>query len=864
METMNRPSRRIASEHARWNNTPFCLPGALVLAVSILFSGFAASPQLMAENDKSDKSEWNLLNSLISQRINWNNERLYNEVLRKEALILESDATPVAIVLRRTEALLKHLQEVGVPLHEEQKRLDALKQAKAAEPFDHFTQITTLRRAIAFQNPLLDFEKILFIKHDKMARGERHMVDQYNGFNQKKSGGVYVLENPFSLGQGEAKVKSLLAGTTVKNGRLKGKSLEDQGGFISLELDYNAKHIYFAFTEALHEKYILSEKEKNDPLKRLKAQHSTRGHAGSYYAFTPERNFQIMRMNAAGSDLTALTDASHNDFDPCVLPNGRIVFVSDRSEGNQRCGARYNSTYTLHAMMPDGSDIIPFSYHDTNEWHPSVDNNGMIIYSRWDYVDRDSDIAHHIWHCYPDGRDPRSYHGNYPEIRESRPWMELANRAIPNSNKYISVAAPHHGQNYGSLVMIDISQKDDGSMSQLKRITPEVHFPESESAPGKMHAKGKHRPNGEIYGQPWPLSEDFYLCTYSMPNGKHGIYLVDSFGNKELLYQDEKIGCLDPIPFRPRKTPPVIPVQTRQAQKDQMPAGQKNQAMGTVTIMNIYASEYPWPKGAKIKELRIVNPFPKPNYHMGKPMIGMADQSLARGILGTVPVEDDGSVHFECPTGMGIYFQALDENGLMVQNMRSATYVHPGERLSCIGCHESKHSTPVNTGRTPVALQRPPSKIQPEATGSYPLTFPRLVQPVLDSKCVACHDKEPRAKSLRGDEFAQHGWSAAFTTLARHAWGKSGGNGAIKKNKRSYSLPGQEGFRVSGLYKILVENDHHGVKLTSGEMRRISAWVDCNSNFYGAYVETEKQADGEIVKPLLGLPRGVPFEKLVR
>ncbi|MBT8038295.1 MAG: hypothetical protein KJO21_12200 [Verrucomicrobiae bacterium] len=841
------------------------LPRALVLWLVALCFGVFSGPALMAETGQPEKDEWNLLTQLIGQRINWDNDRLSKEVIRQEALILESDTTPVSIVFRRTEALLKHLQGMGVPLKEEQKRLDELKHQKAGDTFDHFTQITTLRRAIAFQNPLLEFKEILFIKHDKMARGARHMVDQYLGFNQKKAGGVYILENPFSLIPEETKVKSLLAGNTVKNGRLKGKLLEDQGAIISLELDYDAKHIYFAFTEAKHEKYELPENE-SDPLNVLKSYHSASGHAGSFYAFTPERNFQIMRMNADGSELTALTDASHNDFDPCVLPSGRLVFVSDRSEGNQRCGSRYNSTYTLHGMMPDGSDIIPFSYHDTNEWHPSVDNNGMVIYSRWDYVDRDSDIAHHLWHCYPDGRDPRSYHGNYPEIRESRPWMELANRAIPNSHKYISVAAPHHGENYGSLVMIDIRKKDDGSMSQIKRITPEVLFPESESAPGKMHAKGTHRPNGEIYGQPWPLSEDFYLCTYSMPGKKHGIYLVDSFGNKELLYQDEKIGCLDPIPFRARKRPPVIPVKTQQAKMDQLPdqAAGKDAPMGTVSIMNVYASRYPWPKGTQIKELRIINPFPKPNYHLDKPMIGMADQSLARGILGTVPVEADGSVHFECPTGMGIYFQALDERGMMVQNMRSVTYLHPGERLSCVGCHESSHNSPVNRGHTPTALQRPASKIKPEASGSYPLTFPRLVQPVLDRKCVVCHDGQARGGSLRGDTFAQHGWSAAFATLSRHAWGKSGGNGAIRKNKRSYSIPGQEGFRVSNLYKILVQRDHHGVKLTPDELRRISAWVDCNSNFYGAYIETDKQGDGGIVKPLLGLPRDVPFEKLVR
>jgi len=63
-------------------------------------------------------------------------------------------------------------------------------------------------------------------------------------------------------------------------------------------------------------------------------------------------------------------------------------------------------------MEPDGADIVPLSYHETHEWHPSVDHFGRIVYTRWDYVDRDTNVAHHIWTCYPDGRDPRSMHGN--------------------------------------------------------------------------------------------------------------------------------------------------------------------------------------------------------------------------------------------------------------------------------------------------------------------------------------------------------------------------------------------------------------------------------------------------------------------
>ncbi|MCP4642294.1 MAG: hypothetical protein GY851_17750, partial [bacterium] len=167
------------------------------------------------------------------------------------------------------------------------------------------------------------------------------------------------------------------------------------------------------------------------------------------YTWGPEISYHIFKVNADGTGLTQLTDGSSNDFDPCFLPNGRIVFISGRRGGYLRCGGSSppldSPTYTLHSMAGDGSDIICLSYHETHEWHPSVNNAGMVVYTRWDYVDRGTNVAHHIWTCYPDGRDPRAFHGNYPAVRESRPWMEMSIRAIPDSHKCVATAAAHHG-----------------------------------------------------------------------------------------------------------------------------------------------------------------------------------------------------------------------------------------------------------------------------------------------------------------------------------------------------------------------------------------------------------------------------------
>jgi hypothetical protein len=512
-------------------------------------------------------------------------------------------------------------------------------------------------------------------------------------------------------------------------------------------------------------------------------------------------------------------------------------------------------------MMADGSDIIQLSWHETNEWHPSVDNNGMLVYTRWDYVDRDSDVAHHLWRCYPDGRDPRSPHGNYPERRESRPWMEMSIRAIPNSSKYIAVAAPHHGQAYGSLVLINPELPDDRSTGQLRRITPDVHFPEAETAPGVPNpGPGQHTPKDEFYGTPWPLSEDFYLCVYDNGCSNYGIYLADSFGNRELLYRDAAIACLDPIPLRARPRPHVVPTATIQAKADR--AAGADLSSGTVAVMNVYESRHAWPRDVRIKELRVINIFPKDNAMQDVPNIGAAVQSLSRGVLGTAPVEADGSAYFKVPAGAPIYFQLLDERGLMVQTMRSATYVHPGERLTCVGCHESAQKSPMPTVKgMPLALRRAPSELKSEPPGSYPLTFPRLVQPVLDRQCVACHDHDPKAIKLRGDQFVA-GRTQAFESLRPFTWVRNGGNGIAKK-ERQYSLPGEEGARVSALFALL-ERGHYDVKLSSDDFRRITLWLDCNSNFFGAYHAPELQARGEIVPPVCGLPPWTDFNRLAR
>lgn len=665
-----------------------------------------------------------------------------------------------------------------------------------------------LLREMAFRNPMLDFDRLLFIKRHH-AGGVFHMCDQFYGFNAKPGGGLFVLEHPFGT---NPKVIDVLKDATVEQGRLAGQTLEG-GAFLSPELSYDGKTILFAYTQA----------------------------RGKDLEWTPESAWHIFRVQADGTGLAQLTDGPCDDFDPCFLPGGRIAFITERRGGYLRCG-RHCPTYTTFSMEPDGSDIVCLSFHETHEWQPSVNHEGMLVYTRWDYVDRDTNVAHHIWTSYPDGRDPRSFHGNYPGRREDRPWMEMDIRAIPGSHRYVATAAAHHGHAFGSLVMIDPRPEDDGGMAQLTRLTPDTPFPEAEK---------NLRPIEQcmVYGTPWPLSEDDYICAYAADSKHHGLYWIDRFGNRELLYRDPEIPSMSPIPLRPRSVPPVLPEATTQTARAKQTQPERP---ATVAVMNVYDSDFAWPEGIEAVALRIIQALPKTTPPPNEPRIGVAEQTNARAILGTVPIEADGSVYFEAPPGKVLYFQAVDRDGMAIQSMRSGTYLHPGEQMTCLGCHERKRETAKTPPAMPMALHRAPSKIAPEAEGSNPFSYVRLVQPAIDRNCVACH-QEKGALDLSGTVEGAYGWSRSYTNLAKqYGFYYDVSNGSINNGVHGgvRTPPGAFGARASALLPFLSET-HYGLKLPQEDRRRITLWLDANSEFFGAYENTLAQSQGEVVRPAL-------------
>ncbi|NLF73489.1 MAG: hypothetical protein GX575_31005 [Candidatus Anammoximicrobium sp.] len=727
----------------------------------------------------------------------------------------ETYGAAIAKQLEKTRALLARLQAVhnSARLAELAQRLQQLAphaESASTDPAALYLQLRLLKREIALANPLLDFDQLLFCK--RVPTSYSHLVMQYYGWRARPGGGLFVLDEPGR----SLRCRDLL------DGRLQ------TGCVLEPRLSYDGRRIVFSYVDCPGGPLPPGEVSNDDP---------------------PDRNYyHVYEVGADGSGLKQLTDGPFDDLMPCYLPDGGIAFMSTRRRGYARCfGGQFSTrwdVYTLHRMNGDGANIRTLSFHDTNEWFPAVSNTGHILYARWDYIDRDAVTHQNLWASRPDGTNPIAVWGN----ATAAPHCTFQLQPIPDSTKIIFAASAHHSIAGGPITIVDPRIAADGQAA-LERITPEIPFPEAET-----------RDIREYYTAPWPLSEDFYLVGYSPfplvwepgANPAHalGLYLLDRWGNRELLYRDPQIGSTNPCPLQPRPVPPVLPSTVADAATDH----------GEMVVADVYEGLGDVARG-QIKELRIVQIFPKTTNIANQPPIGIAAEENGRAVLGTVKVESDGSARFLVPAGKPLLFQALDQDGCAYQTMRSLTYVQPGERVSCVGCHEPKMTAPVTPLADLAALQRPASRIQPGPWDGRPFSYVEVVQPVLDQHCVRCHGGERTEGGIVLTGEPQGAFSRSYVALMqddRAFWhvGTNPDNAAKYlvprfggRNQIQMTSPGGlYGARGSRLMKLLREG-HEGVKLAPADLRRLALWIDLNAIFYGVYLpaDQDRMRRGELV-----------------
>ena len=520
--------------------------------------------------------------------------------------------------------------------------------------------------------------------------------------------------------------------------------------------------------------------------------------------------FHLYEINVNGTQLTQLTDGPFDDIEPTYLPDGRIMFCSSRCKRWVNCW--YSPVATLYSCEGDGSNIYPISAnieHDNTPW-PMAD--GRVIYQRWEYVDRSRVAFHHLWTANPDGTNQTIFYGNM----HPRTVMIDAKPVPGTSAAVVAVFSPEHGQKE--------------HMGAITIVTPTTGPDDQASA--------RQISQGTDYRDPYPISEDQFLVAQG-PR----LLMMDGDGQTEELYRlpdqlvNAGVECHEPRVLGSRPREPVI---CRRVDH--------RETTGKLFLANVYQGRrMEGVQRGEITHLLVLETLPKPINYSGKmPPISFGGTYTLERLLGTVPVERDGSAFLEVPALRPLFFVALDQHGNSVKRMHSFLTVMPGETTSCVGCHEQRTQTaPVPESLAVEALKRPASKIRPIEGIPDVFDFPRDIQPILDRHCVSCHDYDRREGGiiLTGD----HGpvYSHSYYTLTALQFVSDG------RDRLQTNLPPRSVGTAASPLMTLLDGSHYDAKLSRLEQDFIRYWIESAAPYPGTYAALETGMIGGFPKSQL-------------
>ena len=550
-------------------------------------------------------------------------------------------------------------------------------------------------------------------------------------------------------------------------------------------------------------------------------------------------HWQVWEIRTDGSDLRRVSQMPDDvdSFDACYLPDGRIVFGSTASYQAVPCWHGQKWVSNLYLMNADGSGVRQLCFDQDHDFHPCVLPNGQVLYHRWDYTGISHIFLRQLMVMNPDGTGQRAVYGSNSWFPNSLYFPQ----PLPGENeRLISILSGYHGvHKMGQLVLVDTSKgwyEADGLVRRISGRGDPIQPKVRDNLVDQDWPKFLHL---------YPLSDKHFLVA-CWPNAKSswGIYLADAFDNLVRIRRETGYALFEPVPVMKRPKPRVV--------SDRVDLGRDD---GIVYLHNVYsgAGLAGVPHGT-IEKLRVIA------YHFGYRHLAGPDKIGCGGpwevmrILGTVPLERDGSVMFRVPANTPIAVQALDAEGKAVQLMRSWFTVMPGETLSCVGCHE--RPSEAAPAQLAMAMQRGTRQIEPWRGPARGFDFAREVQPVLNTYCTGCHDGAPGRPDLRpleqvpdykGRPLSALGVKRLHPKMARDTGGLvkyTPAYDALIPYLRRVSIEDDVSLLVPGEYHAdtspliqMMRRGHHGVQLDTEAWDRLVTWIDLNAPCHGTWGE---------------------------
>ena len=664
-----------------------------------------------------------------------------------------------------------------------EKRLpDLLKRLAAGDAAarQEAEQLTAFCRDALLANPLLDFDKLLLVNHD-----EKDLVFKY-GYVRSR-GLPMNYEGNCSLEPTGYDNEIAVLSPVRPEGKLTALFRPEGGRFVGdVDLDFDAEKMLFSMPNA----------------------------NGRWQVFEG-------RVDGHGPrQLPLIEQPDVDNYDACYLPDGNVLFTSSACFTGVPCVGGAHHVANLYRWEAETGKIRRLTFDQDHNWCPTVLNDGRVLYTRWEYADLPHAFSRMLFQMNPDGTGQMEYYGS----NSYWPTAIFFARPVPDHpTRFVAVISGHHGQpRMGELVLFDLARgryEADGAVQRIpgsgKRVEPVLlDMLAGESWPKFLH--------------PFPLSDKYFLVSAKpSPEANWGIYLVDVFDNMVLIEEAPGRALLEPIPLRKVKRPPVVPSKLDLSRND-----------AVVYLADVYTGVglKGIPRGT-VKKLRIFT------YHFAYQGMGGQQNRVGldgpwdiKRVLGTVPVEPDGSAAFRVPANTPISVQPLDAEGKSLQLMRSWMTAMPGEVLSCVGCHEQQNTTPP-VKRT-IASRREPSEIEPWYGPTRGFSFQREVQPVLDKYCVGCHNGQPRSDGLAiADLRPQPDIVQVGTKYTPSYW-------TLRRLVRTPTLeadmhllpPCDYHADTTELIQMLRKGHHH-VQLDREAWDRLVTWIDLNTPAHGTWHE---------------------------
>ena len=697
--------------------------------------------------------------------------------------------SPIERVLTQLAEMIDRSAGKQMDVSAERRQLAGFIRRNAAAPKDDaakalFAEARLAKRRLMLRDPdLAPLGRILFTKRHPYLPSHNYSVILDAKF--RGGGGVCVLDIPRNddrLAPDKAKLTVLFDGQT--------------GIVRDAKADFDASRIYFAWRASIKDYWSLYE----IPV-------------------------------AAGSAPRKLTDGPFHDYYPCPLPGGGLAFTSTRCKARFLCWRP--QAFVLFRMDADGRNIRPLSHANISEWTPSVMRDGRVIWMRSEYLDKGANFGHTLWAIRPDGTHPELIFGN------NTPNCYASGRQVPGTQELSCTLVSHGGDLNGPIALIDPT-KGRSNRQAVRSITPDT--------PAQYHMSWIRK---ECFRDPVPVSRDYFLCSHA-PDDRFGLYVIDRYGNRELLYMDPTIASMCPELLRAVTQPTALSSPEYMAKQ--------RSATGQFVVADVYQGLGEKVKRGSIKYIRVCQEvrsdlvqLPDGAYKNDHPPFmdyyatpvhkvrgpGGWPTYVAKASLGLATVAADGSANFRAPAGKVLYFQALDADLNEVQRMRSVVQLQPGEKRGCIGCHESRASAPGGAKR-PSAMLRGPESLAPPPWGTGAISYQQVVQPVLDAKCIRCHDEKHKRKINLTGKLDKDRVPTSYRTLVA--------GGLVHYFNMQYNQmhrkadPLTFGSVKSKLIKTL-ESKHppkpaspkDQVKLSRDEIRRIKCWIDMNCPLWGDY-----------------------------